>query len=237
MAVKNYYFRFGTGNPSTYSGLSPTFIVFRSPAGATTPPSISELSTTGVYNFQYECTGSVAFVVDGATTLLTTADRYIAGALDVSDRLDEFLGRAGDAIGFSTAYGQILQAAAYGLTGVALGTTSVAIGTSLVAIGTTNFALGTTNVAIGTSNIALGTSILAQGVSTLALIGTATDTIGDSVSEPNTLFGFIRRCENVLEGQSAYVKATGVLTLKDKTGQTTLATRTIADSTSSVTKS
>lgn len=157
MSTKAYYLRFGSGNPATYTGLSPTFIVFRNASGSTTAPSITELGSTGVYKFDYECTGSVAFVADGATTGLVSADRYVAGALDITDRLDQF-------------------------------------------------------------------------------IGATTDGIGDSSTDPTTLYGFLKRVENYLEGQSIYTKSSGVLQSYDKTGATLLVSRTISDAGSTVTK-
>jgi hypothetical protein len=188
MATKSYYLRFGSGNPSSYSGLAPTFIVWRNAAGVTTSPSIAEVSTTGIYTFTYEINGTVAFVADGATTGLATADRYIAGALDISDRLNEFVGRASDSVGFSTLFGQAF-----------LGLTSIGAVSSL--------------------------------------IGTTSSVIGDSLTNPSSLFGFLKRIENVQEGQSIYTKATGGLNLYDKTGATLLASRSISDSGSTITKS
>lgn len=187
MATKAYYLRFGSGNPATNSGLSPTFIVFRNGAGVTTPPSIAELSTTGIYKFDYECTGTVSFVCDGATTGLATNDRYVAGALDISDRQNEFIGLITDAVGFSTVFGQILQ------------------------------------------NQAFGSTLIAR-------VGTTADVIGNTLTDPTTLYGYLKRAENVLEGRSTYTKATGVLQSFDKTGATTLISRTINDTGLTVTK-
>lgn len=275
MATKQFYVRFGTGNPAASTGLSPTFIVFRSPSGATTPPSITELPSTGIYTFAYECTGSVAFVVDGATTGLTSADRYVCGAIDITTRLDEFTGRAGDAVGFSSLYGQILSGNAQGSTLTArlgaitdetgfstvfgqLGSVSAQGSTLTDRVGSVTDGAGfstlfgqiqassvaTLSTQVGSINDVAGFSTLfgqvkqasAIGMSQTALLGSATDTIGDNVTDPNTLFGFIRRTNEVFEGQSVYEKASGVLTLKDKTGATTLSSRTIADTGSQVTK-
>lgn len=217
MAVKTYYCRFGSGNPATYTGLAPTFIVFRNSAGVTTAPSISEVSTSGIYKFDYECNGTIAFVIDGATTGLVAADRYVAGALDISDRTDEFLGRAGDAVGFSTAYGQILQNQALG-------------NTMLTRIG------AITDVSGFSTLFGQAIGAYAYGQTSLARMGSTSDVIGDSATEPTTLYGFLKRVENWLEGRSTYTVATGVLVSYDKTGATTLSSRTIAQSATQVTK-
>lgn len=156
MANHQYYLRFGSDQPSTHSGLSPTFISFRNASGgATTAPSISEVSTTGIYTFSYEAQGSINFVVDGATTGLSSSNRYIAGSVDLTDRLNDF-------------------------------------------------------------------------------IGLTTDAIGDSSTSPTTLYGYLKRIRNWLEGQSTYTRATGGLVTKDITGATTLSSRTITDNTTTV---
>lgn len=66
--------------------------------------------------------------------------------------------------------------------------------------------------------------------------GATTDSIGDSTTDPSTYFGFLKRFQELLEGDSTYTKATGVLELFDRTGATTLASKTIADAASTVTK-
>lgn len=155
----DYFLVFGGGDPSSKSGLAPTFTVFSTPAGgATTAPSIAEIGTTGIYTFNYAPQGPIAFVVDGATTGLATADRYIVGSLDLGDES---------------------------------GTIS---------------------------------------------IGTTTDSIGSNLADPTTLFGFIRRIKELLEGDSTYSKASGAYTMFDSTGATTIASKTITDNGTTVTK-
>jgi hypothetical protein len=155
----DYFLVFGSGSPASKSGLSPTFTVFSTPAGgSTTAPAISEVSTTGIYTFNYAPQGPIAFVVDGATTGLATADRYIVGALDLGDE------------------------------------------------------------------------------SGTVAIGTSADSIGDNLADPSTLFGFIRRIKELLEGDSTYTKSSGVYVMKDTSGATTIASKTITDSGLVVTK-
>lgn len=154
-----YYAVFGQGNPADNTGLSPTFTVFQNASGgATTPPSISEIASSGIYTFSYAPQGSINFVIDGATTGLVAADRYVVGSLDVGD-----------------------------------------------SAGSIDF-------------------------------GSVSDSIGDSATDPTSLFAFVRRVKELLEGQSTYTKSSGVLELKDSSGNTTLASLTIADNGSTVTK-
>ena len=97
----DYYLVFGKGDPSSNTGLAPTFMVFQNSAGgATTPPSIAEISSTGIYTFNYAPLGSINFVVDGATTSLVASDRYIVGALDIGDENNNLnIGTITDSIG------------------------------------------------------------------------------------------------------------------------------------------
>lgn len=94
--AKQYYFYFGNANPSSYTGLSPTFTLFNlNGTTPTTPPGISELAAgSGIYGFQYGITASVAFVIDGGATLTTASIRYIVNVLDPVNSVDQVLGYA-----------------------------------------------------------------------------------------------------------------------------------------------
>ncbi len=207
MGLVDYFVSFGSGDPSANTGLLPTFTVFRSPAGLTTPPSISELATTGLFHFQYEPFGGLAFVIDGATTGLVDADRYVVGA-----------------VGFDDTTYQGVSFNSWGITNIFVNVSTIGAGVSIAAFGVTlNF-----------QNI----STVGAGVSTIqSRLGTPSDAIGDASTNPTTIFGFLLRAENVAEGQSLYTKSSGVWDIKDKTGATTLASRTIADTVGTITKS
>lgn len=154
-----YYLVFGNGDPSANTGLAPTFTVFQnSSGGATTSPSISEISSTGIYTFSYTASGSINFVADGATTGLASPDRYIVGSLDEGDSIS----------------------------GVAF--------------------------------------------------GDLTSPIGDDSTNPDTLFGYVRRVKEWLEGQSTYTKSSGAYVVKETTGATTLSSQTILDNGTTVDK-
>ena len=119
--MKSYGVRFGSGDPRTYTGLTPTFLLFLDMAAGTTktPPGISEIiASSGLYQFQYGTTTPIAFLIDANSTSPGTTGRYVTGQLDPSDRSDE--------------YGNSLMA--YGASIYALGVTNVALGTSNIAL-------------------------------------------------------------------------------------------------------
>lgn len=188
---KTYYLRFGSGDPRTLTGLSPTFLIFSQNGSNVTPPSIAEVTgATGLYSFAWGTTTSIVFLADAATTSPGVSGRYVVGALDPVDRVDEVgttlvaIGTSNIALGTTNA-ALGTTAVSYGLinnqqgsTIFALGTTAVALGVTNVALGTTNIALdtniGTTLVAIGNTAIALGTTNIAYGVTVVAIGTTLT---------------------------------------------------------------
>lgn len=103
MSAKNYLLKFGGGNPSSFSGLSPTFITFEIgptlPWTTITSPGITEISMgSGLYTFAYQATLPIAFVADGGAAL-SSGDRYITGILDPIQAVDTYVGFPGDSIG------------------------------------------------------------------------------------------------------------------------------------------
>ncbi len=99
--MKNYWITFGTQDPRTYSGLSPTFLLYFNKLGATlSPPGITEvLAGSGFYSFQASVgwSGSFAFLVDGGAS--AAAVRYVTGALDPVDEIDLTLGYTASSFG------------------------------------------------------------------------------------------------------------------------------------------
>lgn len=90
MATKRYGVVFSSGDPSTSSGLVPVFNKFKTISGTSVAvPTISELSTDGLYYFNVTLLPNEAiyFVMDGATTGLG-GNRYISGILDPADAID-----------------------------------------------------------------------------------------------------------------------------------------------------
>ncbi len=101
--MKTFYLIFGTGNPQSYTGLSPTFIVFSANGLTTVPaPAITESPTgSGIYKFIYGPTLSTVFVADGGSAL-NVNDRYISAALDPIQAVDESVGNPADSFGTSS---------------------------------------------------------------------------------------------------------------------------------------
>ncbi len=263
--MKSYFVQFGSGDPRTFTGLSPTFLFYKKPDGTNvTAPSIAEVSTTGMYLFTWGTTAPIVFLADAATTSPGVAGRYVTGSLDPADSIDE-IGTTLTAIGVTLtaigntglAYGgtmsQVLTNT--GATLVAIGNTSIAYGgtisvvltntgASLVAIGNTSIAIGSTSsqklTNEGVTLVAIGNTVIAIGMSMSVLvlgIGSTASLIGDSVTDPIDLFGYVKRLAELSQGQEQFIKGSGALTMYDRTGATTLATRTISNNASLVVKS
>lgn len=257
MATRPYWLTFGA---SAVSGLNPTFIQFRTTAGITqAPPAITEPGSFGMYLFNYAATTNIAFVCDGATSGLAFTDRYIKGVLDPDDLFSYSLAAMGvsqSAIGVSlAAVGASIAAmgstfagfgvsqdamgvsiAAMGVSQTAMGVSLAAIGVSLGAMSVTMQAIGSTLTGIGTTLTGYGVSLYALGNTNAALIGDTSSSFGTDISDPTTVFGFLKRAEETREGNETYVKASGVMTISSRGSSQLLATKTIAETTTQVTK-
>lgn len=207
MATRDYFVVFGSGNPTSKSGLAPTFITFISPAGsAGTPPSISEPGSKGLYKFSYDASLTmIAFTLDGATTGLANSDRYVSGILEAQDQF---------------------------------GITLAAIGTSLTAFGNTAIAIGNSGIALGVSHIAQGNTLIALGQSSalFSFIGSTASSFGSTSLDPVDLFGFLKRAQEINEGNETFTKSSGLLDFYSRGSSTLLREKTIIDSTTTTTK-
>lgn len=223
MANKDYWASFGA---SAVSGLNPTFIVFVSPGGGNgTPPSITEPGSKGLYKFSYDASlTQIAFVLDGFTSGLAFQDRYVKGVLDIYDQMGFSLNAMGSSMS--------VMGSSLSVMGISLS----AMGVSLSAFGVSQLALGNSLVALGTSNLALGVSNLAIGTSLVAGLGDTASSYGTDVSDPTTVFGFLKRAQETREGNETYTKSTGVLDIYSRGSSQLLREKTISDSTTSTTK-
>ncbi len=217
--AKSYTVQFGAGDPRGFTGLSPTFLLFWNLSTGTTnaPPSIAELVTgkTGLYSFTYGVTQPIAFLLDAATTSPGPTGRYVSGQIDPVDRMDEV--------------GSTLIAQAN-----AIGSTLVAQGATLVGIGNTT-ATGLAN--LGSTLLGVGNTLLSIGFSSplFTLIGTSLSSPGDNLIDPTSVFGFLKRAQEINEGNETYTKATGILQMFTR-GTSLLASKTISDSNTQTTK-
>lgn len=99
--MKPFYFKFGSGKASNFTGLSPTLTIFYDRIGLTSlqGPTISEIPAgSGVYSFLYGPTLSLLMEMDGGAAL-PAANRYIYGALDPVQAVDDKLGYNTDSFG------------------------------------------------------------------------------------------------------------------------------------------
>ena len=230
MANKDYWASFGA---SAVSGLNPTFIVFVSPGGGNgTPPSIPEPGSKGLYKFSYDASlTQIAFVLDGFTSGLAFQDRYVKGVLDIYDQMGFSLNAMGSSL---STMGSSMSVMGSSLS--VMGISLTAMGVSLSAFGVSQLALGNSLMALGTSNLALGVSNLAIGTSLIAGLGDTASSYGTDVSDPTTVFGFLKRAQETREGNETYTKSSGVLDIYSRGSSQLLREKTISDSTTSTTK-
>lgn len=230
MANKDYWASFGA---SAVSGLNPTFIVFVSPGGGNgTPPSITEPGSKGLYKFSYDASlTQIAFVLDGFTSGLAFQDRYVKGVLDIYDQMGFSLNAMGSSL---STMGSSMSVMGSSLS--VMGISLTAMGVSLSAFGVSQLALGNSLMALGTSNLALGVSNLAIGTSLIAGLGDTASSYGTDVSDPTTVFGFLKRAQETREGNETYTKSSGVLDIYSRGSSQLLREKTISDSTTSTTK-
>lgn len=128
-------------------------------------------------------------------------------------------------------------------TEIAYGTTLVAIGTSLIAISVTYSAIGASIAAIGTSLsaatgtfIAIGTTLLASNTDILSRIGQTNSSFGDTLVDAGTLYGYLKRLQELQEGNSTYTKATGQWLIYSRGSSTLLRSKTLTETSTEVDK-
>lgn len=237
MAV--YWLKFGTTGATTYSGLAPTLTVFKKYDGTVvTAPGITQpIANYGLYQFEFSASFSVVFEVDGATTGLGPTDRFIYGSCEALDATN--FGATTSALG-STVSGIAATLVAQGSTVVGIGTTLVAQGSTVVGIGTTLIAQGATIVGIGTTLIAEGSTLLAIGNTLAAVnfagIGSTASTFGSTSADPDSLFGYLKRIQELIEGNQDFNKSTGAWEMWSRGSSTMLRLKTLTNSTTGVTK-
>lgn len=62
---------------------------------------------------------------------------------------------------------------------------------------------------LGTSMVALGNSILAQGSTAFSGLGTLADSFGSTLTDPTTVFGYLKRLQEFNEGNNVFTKTSG----------------------------
>lgn len=253
MSVKTYWMEFGSGNGASFTGLTPTFILFQTAGGSTiTPPGITERITgasgTGAYQFSAESSSfPIFFRVDGGGAV-ADASRWISGVLDPVLAVDNQVTAEGVtlvALGSTVVgIGTTLIAQGSTITGIgttllAQGSTVVGIGTTLLGIGSTIFGIGVTQIAEGATILGIGTTLLAIGSTLIAeesIIGTLTDSFGTNSIDPTSVIGYLKRLQEFNEGNATFNKITGCWTIDSRGSSTTLATKTLTNTATTATK-
>lgn len=113
------------------------------------------------------------------------------------------------------------------LTGIGVNTIT------LLAIGTTGLQQ---SVNIGTTLVGIGNTLLSIDVSAINNIGNTASPFGDQTTDPVTVFGYLKRLREFLEGNQTYTKANGSLVFSARGGNTLLASKSVSDSNTSTNK-
>ena len=208
MTPKVYYLRFGSGDCRTFTGLAPTFLIFKKFDGsAVTAPGITEpIASSGIYQFTVAPSFSIAFLAYGNTTSIPAASAYVVGNLDPIDAND-------DAISI-------------------LGTTLIAQGATIVAMGNTLAAIGSTSGAAGATILAMGNTL--ADISTR--LGSTASSFGSTSVDPGTIFGYLKRAQEFSEGNASYLKSSGAWALYSRGSSTLLVSKALSNSATGVTK-
>lgn len=238
--AKEYWLKFGTGNPADSSGLAPTFIIFRSwTGGVVSPPGITQqIASYGLYRFEFTPSFPIVFVADGATTGLTDANRYLSGTLDPLDLVDERLAEVGStvlAVGATLSSLGLTLIPSQGLSLMGFGNTLVGIGTTHTGQGVTLLGYASTLLGYGASIYAQGQSGFADGTEILARLGTTASSFGTTSVDPGTVYGYLKRLQEVQEGDASFNKTSGVWSIQTR-GGTLLQEKTVTNAANTVTK-
>ena len=106
------------------------------------------------------------------------------------------------------------------------------LGTSLVALSTTQIAMGSTLVALGLTVLAIGSTSFAFN----EMIGTTASSFGSTSIDPSTIFGSVKRLQEILEGNATFNKSNGTWDIYSRGSSTLLRSKTLSDGQTSTTK-
>jgi hypothetical protein len=247
MSAKVYFLKFGSGSPIANSGLTPTFLQFFDSTGTTlAPPSITEIkyggvTASGIYGFSYligiSTANPIYFLAYSVTTVSSAivSDQYISGVLDPVIAVDQQLTAQGTTlVGLGTSLNAIsvslgAQSASLG----AQGTTFLAFGSTLLGIGQTSAATGVTVTAIGNTLLSLGTTLSFS----FAGLGSTASSYGSTSIDPGDVFGYLKRIQELLEGDQIFSTTTSVWSMYNRGSTTLLRNKTLATTVSNITKS
>ena len=228
----NYWMQFGASN---VSGLSPTFIQWRTTAGGSlAPPSISEPGSGGAYMFAYNALTQIFFQCDGATSGLAFTDRYISGVVDPSDNFGFTL--SGIAATQSV-YAPIIPAG-YSLTvaGLSQSIQNYSLIVQGLSLTVQNISLTVQGLSLIVADYSLGVQNYSLAIQGASLLGDTASSFGTDISDPVSIFGFLKRAQEDREGNETYIKASGTLSTYSRGSSQLLVTKTISDSATETSK-
>ena len=232
----NYWMTFGASN---VSGLAPTFIQWRTTAGGSlAPPSISEPGSGGGYMFAYNALTQIFFQCDGATSGLSFNDRYVFGVVDPSDNFGFTLSSmAATMANFAPV---VISGYSAGVAGLSQGIQSYSLVVQNYSLGIQNYSLivqGLSLAAINVDSYSLSVSMFSLAIQGASLLGTTASSFGTNLVDPVSVFGFLKRAQEVSEGNETYTKASGLLDTYSRGSSQLLIEKTISDDNTSTVKS
>lgn len=106
----------------------------------------------------------------------------------------------------------------------------------LAALSSTFTAFGSTFGGFNSTFVAFSSTFNALNSSLIAGIGSTTSSFGTDSVDPSTLFGYLKRAQEVLEGNQIFNKSTGIWDIYSRGSSQLLREKTLAVSASTVTK-
>jgi hypothetical protein len=211
MAAKVYWLKFGTGDARNYSGLAPTFLQFFDNTGQTlAPPGISEIKYGGA-----TASGAYGF----SYTISATQSIYFLAfsATTLTNANDNYVTGVLDPV-------------------LAVDQAVIGVSTNLRQLGATILAMAATLSALSASFAAFG---LSYTTFSSTLVGDLNSSFGSTSTDPSTLFGYLKRMQEFLEGDQVFTASSGTWMIYNRAslGTTTLLrTKTVTNPGSQVTK-
>ena len=90
---------------------------------------------------------------------------------------------------------------------------------------------------IGSTILAIGNTVSALAVTNVsALIGSTSDSYGSTSVDPSTVFGYLKRNQEIMEGNQTFLKSSGQWEMYSRGSSTLLSVKTLTSSVTGVTR-
>jgi hypothetical protein len=189
----------------------------------------------GVSNYAW---GATNFALGTLNLALGNSNYTLGGSNYALATLNYALGGSNYTLGGSI-YSQALLLQQQGSSTYAQAVLNQQQGSSIYAQAVLNQQQGSSIYAQGLTTYAYmsGASGFAPGIADLAArIGTTAASFGDTAVDPGTVFGYLKRTREYLEGNSNYTKATGILLEYSRGSSVLIASKTLTETVTNVTK-